>query len=113
MKIRIDTESASTKFVDMCEYYDIPVFTRELGSNDWEKRFLTDIIRRMGEGKGLSESQLNHLRKIVVDEPLPATDKQRWYIKKLAGDDFELPDKLNRVQASELIETLKGEKQNE
>jgi hypothetical protein len=109
MKNRLDAESAETTFVQMCEYYDVPVFTRDNGANDWERRFLGDLIIRMGQGKNLSNSQLNHLRNIVVDEPLPATDKQIWYIQKLAGDDFEIPEGLNRVTASELISMLKEE----
>ena len=109
MKCRIDTESAEEKFIQMCDYYDIPVFTINIGGNAWERSFLSDITKRMGQGKGLSDSQLGHLRKIVVDEPLPATDKQKWYIKKLAGEDYVIPDNLNRITASELITTLKEE----
>ena len=109
MKSRVDAEAAENKFTEMCEYYDVPVFTRDNGANDWERRFLTDLIMRMGQGKTLSENQLLHLRNIVVDEPLPATDKQIWYIQKLAGDDFEMPDGLNRITASELISMLKEE----
>jgi hypothetical protein len=42
-------------------------------------------------------------------EPLPVSSKQLWYIKKLAGDDYEVPGDLDRKQASELIKELKGE----
>ena len=109
MKSRVDAEVAENNFTEMCEFYDVPVFTRDNGANDWERKFLTDLIMRMGQGKTLSENQLHHLRNIVIDEPLPATDKQKWYIKKLAGDDFEMPEGLNRVTASELISMLKEE----
>ena len=106
MKTRVDAEVAESTFSDMCEYYDVPVFTRDNGANDWERRFLTDLIVRMGQGKNLSVSQLSHLRKIVVDEPLPITDKQRWYLKKL-DEGVTIPDDMNRVEASHLITLLK------
>ena len=68
------------------------------------------MILRLSQGKGLSDKQLVHLRKIVIDEPLPATHKQKWYIGKLSPD-YEIPEGLTRVQASELINTLKGEEE--
>jgi len=108
IKSRVDTEAAENKFTEMCDYYDVPVFTRDNGSNDWERKFLTDLIMRMGQGKTLSESQLRHLRNIVVDEPLPATDKQIWYINKLAGGNYDIPEGFNRIEASKLIDELKG-----
>ena len=56
----------------------------------------------------MSEAQLNRLRKIVIDEPLPATDKQIWYIKKLAVDGYIPPAGLTRTEASIIINELKG-----
>tara|TARA_R110000824_G_scaffold222785_3_gene410567 strand:+ start:878 stop:2164 length:1287 start_codon:yes stop_codon:yes gene_type:complete len=106
---RMNAEAENEKFAEMCEYYDIPIFTVNIASNDWERRFIQSITMTMVKGKPLSESQLNHLRKIVIDTPLPATEKQRWYIKKLAGEDFEIPKELTKTAASELITTLKGE----
>ena len=106
---RINAQDNNRTFVDMCEYYDLPTFTANVASTDWERRFLNDIIIRMSHNKPLTDSQLNHLRKIILDTPLPATDKQIWYIKKLAGDDFEVPKGLTKTAASELITTLKGE----
>ena len=82
---------------------------KNIASSDWEKRFLNNVTIQMTKNKPLSDNQLNHLRKIVLDTPLPATDKQIWYIKKLGGDDFEIPDGLTKTAASELISTLKGE----
>jgi hypothetical protein len=80
-----------------------------MGETGWEKRFLTDMIYRLSQKKKISERQLATLRNIVVDEPLPATDKQIWYIKKLTDDDFEIPENLNKKQASQLIKEIKGE----
>ena len=60
----------------------------------------------MGSGVDLTPRQLERLRNIVVDEPLPATDKQIWYLKKL-DKGITIPDDMNRVEASKLIELLK------
>jgi len=105
---RINNEGADEKFSDACEYYDIPTFSAQLGHNDWERTFLSDMITQLSDGKDLSEAQLNRLRKIVIDEPLPATDKQIWYIKKLAVDGYTPPEGLTRTEASILINELKG-----
>ena len=104
---RINAANSNEVFRDMCEYYDVPMFTPAIATKDWDKRFLTDMIRTLGSGKHISERQLSFLRNIVVDEPLPATDKQIWYIKKLGGEDYILPDGLDRKQASKLIDSLK------
>ena len=104
---RINAANSNEVFKDMCEYYDLPMFTPAIATKDWDKRFLTDMIRNMSNGKELTGRQLQFLRNIVVDEPLPATDKQIWYIKKLAGEDYVIPDDLNRTDASSLIEQLK------
>ena len=108
MAARINAEEDDTTFGEMCAYYDVPVFDISFANSRWQERFITDIIIRLSQGKGLSDKQLVHLRKIVVDEPLPATNKQIWYIKKLSPD-YEMPVKLTRVQASDIINTLKGE----
>ena len=106
---RINAHGQNETFINMCEYYDLPVFTVNVATTDWERRFLGDITLRMSNSKHLTSSQLNHLRKIILDTPLPASDKQIWYIKKLAGDDFEIPNALTKTAASDLINTLKGE----
>ena len=106
---RINAQDNNQNFMDMCENYDLPAFTVNVASTDWERRFLNDITMRMSQNKPLTDSQLDHLRKIVLDTPLPATDKQIWYIKKLGGEDFEIPTGLTKTAASELISTLKGE----
>ena len=77
-----------------------------MASSTWEKSFLTDMRRIMGSGVDLTPRQLERLRNIVVDEPLPATDKQIWYLKKL-DKGITIPDDMNRVEASKLIELLK------
>ena len=109
---RMNADNKNEVFMDMCEYYDLPPFTPAIATKDWDKRFLTDIIGQLSKGKELSDRQLQFLRNIVVDEPLPATDKQKWYIQKLGGEDYVFPENINRREASELIEKLKGE-QNE
>ena len=106
---RINAENQNAKFVEMCEYYDLPVFTPALAEKEWDKRFLQNMVVEMSKGKSLSSRQLEFLRNIVVDEPLPASEKQIWYIKKLAGRDFEVPEGINRTEASNLIETLKAQ----
>ena len=105
---RMEHDAQNTVFTDACEYYDIPVFSPQMGQGSWERGFLTDMIRIMGSGKDLSDRQLDRLRNIVVDEPLPATEKQIWYIRKLGGDDIEIPDNMTRVDASNMIERLKS-----
>ena len=104
---RINAANSNETFKDMCEYYDVPMFTPAIATKDWDKRFLTDVIRQMSTGKQLSSRQLEFLRNIVVDEPLPASDKQIWYIKKLGGEDYVIPNNLNRTDASKLIDELK------
>jgi hypothetical protein len=104
---RINAANSNEIFKDMCEYYDVPMFTPAIATKEWDRRFLTDMIRQMSAGKELSNRQLEFLRNIVVDEPLPASDKQIWYIKKLGGEDYVIPDNLNRTDASKLIDELK------
>jgi hypothetical protein len=77
-----------------------------MSGSSWERSFLSDMIRIMSEGRDLSERQLDRLRKIVVDEPLPATDRQKWYLRKL-DENVTIPDDMTRVEASKLIELLK------
>ena len=110
MAARINAEEDDTTFGEMCAYYDVPVFDLSFAQDNWQRRFIADMILRLSQGKGLSDKQLAHLRKIVIDEPLPATNKQKWYIGKLSPD-YEIPEDLTRVQASELINTLKGDEE--
>ena len=69
------------------------------------------MIYRLSDRKNISERQLGTLKNIIVDEPLPASPKQIWYIKKLAGDDYNIPEDLDKRQASKLINKLKGEEE--
>ena len=108
---RMNADQTEQKFAEMCEYYDIPVFSPDMAQDSWGNRFLTDMVYRLSGGKSLSKRQLASLRNIVVDEPLPASSKQIWYIKKLAGDDFQMPENLDRKEASDLISRLKGEEE--
>jgi len=108
---RMQAETDNSIFAEMCEYYDLPIFNTNIGTSDWEKRFLTDMIYRLSDRKNISERQLGTLKNIIVDEPLPASPKQIWYIKKLAGDDYNIPEDLDKRQASKLINKLKGEEE--
>ena len=103
---RMSQETGSQIFIDACEYYDVPVFTPQMAIGSWEQSFLSDMIRIMSSGKDLSVRQLERLRNIVIDEPLPATDKQIWYLKKLDAN-VTIPDDMNRKEASTLISLLK------
>jgi len=108
---RIQAENDNTIFAEMCDYYDLPVFNPNLGATNWEKRFLTDMVYRLTNRKKVSDRQIGTLKNIIIDEPLPASNKQIWYIKKLAGDDYEIPENLDKRQASFLINKLKGEEE--
>ena len=108
---RMNLQNANEDFKDMCEYFDIPLFTPNMGQSDWDRRFLTDMIRIMSQGKIVSDRQVERIRNIILDTPLPATDKQIWYIKKLGGEDYHYPPDININEASELIKHLKGEEE--
>ena len=103
---RMENDEQNETFIEACEYYDIPTFNVDMASSTWERSFLSDMKRIMGSGVDLTTRQLERLRNVVVDEPLPATDKQIWYLKKL-DKGITIPDDMNRVEASKLIELLK------
>lgn len=111
---RMNLDSANETFLEMCEFYDLPPFNpAQISKNDWERRFLIDIVSVLSRGKQLSKKQLERLRHLVSDEPLMITPKQIWYVIKLGkakGFTFsenELQN-LNRIEASQLIEKIKG-----
>jgi len=104
-KIAYDTESME----EACAYYDIPVFNLDMASNEWERKFLSDMSNRIIRKQHLSVNQLNKLLSIISDEEEedtePATIKQTRYIAKLGG---EVTDELTKSQASKLIGELLG-----
>ena len=90
-----------------------PFNPAQISKNDWERRFLIDIVSILSRGKQLSKKQLDRLRNIVSDEPLLITPKQIWYIIKLGkSKGFTLLEpelhNLNRIEASQLIEKIKS-----
>jgi len=111
---RMILDSANEKFLEMCEFYDLPAFNPvQISNNEWERRFLIDVVSVLSRGKQLSSKQLNKLRQLVSDEPLPITNKQIWYITKLGkSKDYTFSEhelqNLNRIEASALIDKIKS-----
>jgi len=101
-------EKKVKEFADSCEYMDIPIFNPDMGMNDWERRFLTDMEGRILRRKELSERQSSRLRTIVnryYDKP---TERQVNYLRALGYDgDYST---LNKGNISKLIDELKEEK---
>jgi hypothetical protein len=92
--------------IEACDYYDIPHFTLDDATNDWEKKFLNDMYNKMIQRKVLSEKQLSAILRIVVPDASidnPASEKQIRYIKRLGG---EPPNDLTKQRASEMITEL-------
>ena len=106
-KIREETgqEYSDNALLEACIYYDIPPFTIDMGSNDWENKFLNDMRNRIINKRELSEKQLNTLINIIdpqASNGIEATVKQVRYIERLGGNS----DGLTKKQASELINEL-------
>ena len=62
---RMNLQNANEDFKDICEYFDIPLFTPNMGESDWDRRFLTDMIRIMSQGKIVSDRQIERIRNII------------------------------------------------
>ena len=91
-----------------CTYYDIPLFSLDIGVNDWERRFLNDMRNRLINRRELSEKQLNALMRIIepnAEDVTLASVKQIRYIVKLGG---EPPENLSKRDASKMISELMG-----
>tara|TARA_B100000963_G_C22577061_1_gene648944 strand:+ start:291 stop:1421 length:1131 start_codon:yes stop_codon:yes gene_type:complete len=94
-------------FLDNCEYYGIPDFSKDIQNESfsrWERTFLQDLHHKMQIPLfEISSSQLKKLKEIYEDTP--ATDKQKKFLLDL-GYAFTV-DELSKRRASELIEELK------
>ena len=111
-QIREETgqEYDDTALIEACSYYDIPLFTTDMGGNSWEIGFLHDMRNRIIRRNELSEKQLNTLMRIIAPDSavdIKATSKQLRYIVRLGG---ECEDEITKSQASELIESLLNER---
>ena len=89
-------------FRNMCEFHGLPVFTADMGSTEWELRFLRDIRRRLESGQELSAAQMRGLKEIIETKP---TEKQIKYLRDL-GWEGEIPTKRF---ASKKIKEIKGD----
>jgi len=92
--------------MEACSYYDIPLFTIDMGGNDWENRFLNDMRNRIISRRELSEKQLNALMRIIApsdSNEVQATSKQIRYIDRLGGESVE---GMSKSAASEMINEL-------
>ena len=93
-----------------CRENEINEFSSEIGRNDWEKSFLTEMIYRINNLLSISEKQRRRVIKIINREDETATEKQLAYIRKLGGT----PDKfLTKGKASKVIGELLEKDKNE
>lgn len=93
---------------DGCDYFDIPVFSSDMATNDWEKRFLFDMEIRVRSKNELTERQLESLMNIINRYNDKPTERQVNYLRAL-GYDGET-ESLTRGEVSKLIDKLKEEK---
>ena len=101
-------EQRQAELKDGCDYYDIPLFNKEMASNGWESRFLFDMEVRVRGRKELTERQLESLMKIIHRYNDKPTERQVNYLRAL-GYDGEI-ESLTRGKVSKLIDELKEEK---
>jgi len=95
-------DSTNDKFVNLCDYYGIPVFDESFASNAWEREFLASIKTQLLKNKPMSPRQLQAL-KPIFDGAKP-TEKQLNYLRHLG---FEGHVNTKR-EASIKIAELKG-----
>ncbi len=93
---------------DGCDFYDIPMFSKDMASNQWESRFLHDMEIRVRGKKELTERQLESLMKVIHRYNDKPTERQVNYLRAL-GYDGEI-ESLTRGKVSSLIDELKEEK---
>ena len=74
-------EESNDKFINLCEYYGIPIFDSSLAFSMWEREFLSSIKKQMLKDKAMSRSQLQTMKRILEDR-MP-TPKQEEYLKDL------------------------------
>ena len=97
----IENANAVT-FEQNCEFYDIPVFTPEEASNDWEVKFLRDMRTRIVNDGRMSDGQMEKLRGILLNEGPKASIKQIKYLRILGVS--EIPEGLTKADASRMID---------
>ena len=76
-------------FINMCQFYGIPVFDDSFATNDWSRNFLTSIKLLLSRRRPLTSSQMHTLKNILTAQP---TDKQIQYLRDL-GYEGEIPTK--------------------
>tara|TARA_R110001592_G_scaffold12326_1_gene59027 strand:- start:912 stop:2216 length:1305 start_codon:yes stop_codon:yes gene_type:complete len=94
-------EATNEEFVNLCEYYDIPVFDETFAGNDWEREFLASIKTQLLKDKPMSDRQLQQLKRIMEQEP--PTERQLSYLRALGFDGVV----RTKRQASNQIRELK------
>lgn len=110
MQIRksMNEQQRLAELQDGCDYYDIPLFSKGMASNQWEHRFLHDMEIRVRNKKELTERQLESLMKVINRYNDKPTERQVNYLRAL-GYDGDI-NSLVRGQVSKLIDELKEEK---
>ena len=97
-------------FAEACEFYGIEPFSEDIGSNDWERKFLRDVRTRIIDGKNLSDKQMQVLQRILTPNNDPPTEKQLNFLNRL-GYDGEQPN--TKTEASRLIDGIMKERRGE
>ena len=110
MQIRksMNEQQRLAELQDGCDYYDIPLFSKDMASNQWESRFLYDMEIRVRNKNELTERQLESLMKVINRYNDKPTERQVNYLRAL-GYDGDI-NSLLRGQVSKLIDELKEEK---
>ena len=110
MQIRksMNEQQRLAELQDGCDYYDIPLFSKDMASNQWESRFLYDMEIRVRNKNELTERQLESLMKVINRYNDKPTERQVNYLRAL-GYDGDI-NSLVRGQVSKLIDELKEEK---
>lgn len=98
-------EKKEHEFHDACEYFDIPVFNPEMGINQWEKRFLTDMESRVIRRRDLSPRQVTKLKTIISRYNDKPTERQVNYLRSLGYEGNT--EELTKGQVSKLIDEHK------
>lgn len=96
-------EDSNEEFINLCGYYDIPVFDETFAGNDWEREFLASIKSQLLRDKPMTDRQLQQLKRIFEQEP--PTERQLSYLRALG---FTGTVRTKR-QASNKISELKEE----
>jgi hypothetical protein len=97
-------------FAEACEFYGIEPFSEDIGSNDWERKFLRDVRTRIIDGKNLSDKQMQVLQRILTPNNDPPTEKQLNFLVRL-GYDGATPN--TKTEASRLIDGIMKERRGE